>query len=98
MLKEVEVRDLQPLDTPAHTAPRPSLQQLSDDELLEAVRNPKNGDHLVVNTRTGKLHDGNGRARELIRRATDPQSRITPDTKVPVEEYTPDLSMLPDLE
>jgi hypothetical protein len=66
--------------------------------LLAAVRNPKKGDPLTVNTWTGHLHDGNGRAHELLRRAADPRSKITPDMTVPVEEYTPDLSMFPDLD
>jgi hypothetical protein len=66
--------------------------------LLEAVRNPRNGDFLTENTRTGHLHDGNGRGHELLRRAADPNSTITPDMLVPVEEYTPDLSMFPDLD
>ena len=97
-MKEVEIRDLKPLQTPAHRAPRLGLRALSDDELLGAVRNPKNGDYLTVNTRTGNLHDGNGRAHELQRRAADPMSTITPDTRVPVQEYTPDLTMFPDLD
>ena len=97
-MKHVRVGDLHPLQTPAHSAPRPRLQRLSDDALLDAVHNPKNGDYLTVNTRTGSLHDGNGRAHELLRRAADPMSTITPDMSVPVEEYTPDLSMFPDLE
>lgn len=94
---EVPVRQLRPLQDAAHTALRPSLEALSDAELLTAVRNPAKGDFLTVNTRTGNLIDGNGRAHELIRRADDPQSIITPDTMVPVEEYTPDMSMFPDL-
>ncbi len=97
-MKEIEIRDLKPLPTPAHTAPRPGLQTLSDDELRAAVQNPKNRDPLTVNTHTGYLHDGNGRARELLRRAADPNSKITPDMKVPVEEYTPDLTMFPELD
>jgi hypothetical protein len=97
-MTEVEIRDLKPLQSPAHTSLRPGLWKLSDDELLESVRNPKNGDYLTVNTRTGNLHDGNGRAHELQRRAADPSSTITPDLTVPVQEYTPDLSMFPDLE
>jgi hypothetical protein len=71
-MKEVEIQHLKPLPTPAHSKPRPNLQKLSDDELLGAVRNPKEGDYLTENTRTGYLHDGNGRAHELQRRAADP--------------------------
>src|SRR5947208_3416801 len=97
-LRDVEIRDLQPLQTPAHAALRPGLQKLTDDELLASVTNPKNGDYLTVNTRNGNLHDGNGRALELLRRTADPNSTITPDMKIPVEDYTPDLSMFPDLD
>src|SRR5437867_11755271 len=97
-MAEVEIRDLKPLSTPAHGAARPKLGKLSDDELLESVRNPANGDYLTVNTVSGLLHDGNGRAQELLRRAADPNSNITPDMKVPVEEHTPDLTMVADLD
>jgi hypothetical protein len=97
-VRSIAIRDLKPLQTPAHAAPRPGLAKLSDDELLATVSNPKNGDPLTVNTRTGNLHDGNGRAHELQRRAADPNSKITPDLTVPVQEYTPDLSMFPDLD
>src|SRR5262249_31416755 len=96
--KQVPIRDLQPLPSPAHSAPRPGLQKMTDAELLDSVRSPKNGDYLTENTRTGKLHDGNGRAHELLRRAADPHSTIKPDMLVPVDEYTPDLSMFPDLD
>jgi len=97
-MKLVPIRDLKPLPTPAHSTPRPRLQGLSDDELLEAATNPANADFLTENTHTGQLHDGNGRAHELQRRAADPNSRITHDMMIPVEEYTPDLSMFPDLD
>jgi hypothetical protein len=97
-MMEVEIGQLRPLPTPAHAAPRPGLQRLSDDDLLRAARNPKNGDYLTINTRTGRLHDGNGRAHELLRRAADPNSSITPDMRVPVQEFTPDQSMFPDLD
>jgi hypothetical protein len=97
-MREVEVKDLKPIQAPPHSKPRPGLQGLSDAELLNSVRNPKNGDYLTENTRTGGLVDGNGRAHELLRKAADPNSTIKPDTKVPVAPYTPDLSMLPDLD
>ncbi len=97
-MKQLGIRDLKPLQMPAHSAPRPGLQKLSDEDLLVAVTNPKNRDYLTVNTRTGYLHDRNGRARELRRRAADSNSKITPDMTVPVLEYTPDMSMFPDLD
>ncbi len=96
-MKQIAIRDLKPLETFADAAPRARLRRLTDQQLLDAVSHPRNGDYLVVNTRTGLLHDGNGRAHELLRRAADPNSQIKPDTTVPVEEYTPDLSMFRDL-
>lgn len=98
MTRDVAIRDLEPLADVAHRAPRPTLQRLTDHELLGAARNPASGDGLVQNTRTGKLLDGNGRAWELKRRAADPASSIRPEATVPVEDYTPDLLMFPDLD
>jgi hypothetical protein len=97
-MRQVEVKDLNPIQGPAHSQPRPGLQGLSDTELLESVRNPRNGDFLTENTQTGILVDGNGRAHELLRRAADPSSTIKPDTKVPVAAHTPDMSMFPNLD
>jgi hypothetical protein len=96
-MREVEVKDLKPMQGGAHGAPRPGLRKLTDAELLESARNPVKGDFLTENTRTGTLVDGNGRAHKLHRRAADPNSGIKSDTKVPVASYTPDLSMFPDL-
>ena len=95
---EVRIRDLVPLDDAAHTAPRPYLRRLTDEELLTAARDPSNLDSVVRNTRTGRLHDGNGRVIELQRRAADRRSGISPDDLIPVEDYTPDLSMFWDLD
>jgi hypothetical protein len=96
-MRQVAVKDLKPIPGGAHGAPRPALQKLTDDELLESARNPAKGDFLTENTRTGTLVDGNGRAHELLRRLADPNSSIKPDTQVPVQPYTPDSSLLPDL-
>lgn len=96
-MREVEFRNLKPIQGRGHSAPRPGLENLTDAELLESVRNPARGDFLTENTRTGTLVDGNGRAHELLRRAANPNSSIEPDTKVPVAPYTPDTSMFPDL-
>lgn len=97
-MRYVPIKDLNPIHGAAHAKPRPGLRALSDAELLESVQNPKNGDYLTENTRTGVLVDGNGRAHELRRRAADPGSAISPDALVPVFPYTPDLSMFPDLD
>ncbi len=96
-MREVPIGQLKPIQSVAHGSPRPGLQKLTDAELLAAVRNPKKGDFLTVNTRTGTLVDGNGRAHELLRRAADPKSSIKPDMKVPVQDHIPDMSMFPDL-
>ena len=93
----VPIRSLSPLDSPVHQRIRPALRSLSDEQLLQAVHFPRYDDYLVINTRTGKLHDGNGRAIELLCRASDPSSSIQLDTQVPVEYYEPDYSMFPDL-
>ena len=76
---------------------RPGLEQLSDQELLESVIKPRNGDMIKINTRTGKVIDGNGRVYELKRRATDPKSSISPGTEIPYEPYTPDNSFFWDI-
>ena len=96
-LKEVPIGELKPLHIAAHLKSRPELRKLSDQELLRAARTPRKGDPLVVNTRTGNLVNGNGRAHELQRRAADPNSLISSDDTVPVREYTPDMSLFPDL-
>ena len=95
-MRWVPVRDLRPLDKPAHRRLRPELARLSDAELLRAARHPKDGAYIRVNSKTGQLMNGNGRAVELLRRAADPQSAITSDVTVPVEDYFPDDSMFTD--
>jgi hypothetical protein len=92
------IDELRPLEGPAHRRPRPELQRLTDDELLNAARNPADGSPLLRNTKNGQLMDGNGRAYELQRRAADPNSSISPDDVVPVRDYTPNNSMFWDLE
>lgn len=82
---------------PAHQSLRPELKVLTDKELLQSVEAPIRGDRLLVNVRTGLLFDGNGRAYELLRRAKSSESTITPDTTVPIEYYTPDYSVFPDM-
>lgn len=97
-MRDVEIKDLKPIQGAAHAGPRPGLQKLTDAELLQSVCDPARGDYLTEDTRTGTLVDGNGRAHELLRRAADPNSSITPSTKVPVLPYSPDTSMFPDLD
>lgn len=94
----VAIRDLKPLDMPAHQSLRSDLRKLSDEQLLQSVESPTHGDRLLINTRTGLLFDGNGRAYELLSRAKSSKSNISLDTTVPVEYYTPDYSVFPDME
>ncbi|MEM7809072.1 MAG: hypothetical protein AAF561_13265 [Planctomycetota bacterium] len=91
------VRDLRPLHSRETSGDRPELRRLTDRELLQACHTPANGDRLRVNARTERLIDGNGRAYELQRRASDGASTIQADTLVPCERYRPDLSMFPDI-
>jgi hypothetical protein len=94
----IKIRDLDPLHSPRTSGRRPDLERLTDAELLEAVRNPRRGDPIMINTLTGKVVQGNGRAYELLRRAADPTSLISPDMEIPYVPYTPDNSLFPDLD
>jgi hypothetical protein len=91
----IKVKDLDPLHSPETSGTRRELEQLSDEELLDAANNP--ADPIRINTQTGKVMDGNGRAYELLKRAADPTSSITPDTEVFYEPYKRDDSMFWDL-
>jgi len=90
------LKKLKPLHSKETIGDRPDLAKLSDDELMESVTNPKNGDMVKESTTTGKLSDGNSRVTEMQKRAADPNSSIAPDTKIPVESHTPDNSMFED--
>jgi len=94
---ETPIDDLSPLHSPDTIGDRPDLEGLSDQDLLDSVRNPENGDPLRENTNTGNLVDGNSRAQELKDRANNPNSSITGDTTVPVFPHTPDNSGFWDL-
>jgi len=92
------IGDLKPMMDDAHIAPRPALQNFSDDELLKPAREPLDGQLIRRNTENGSLVNGSGRVHELQHRARDSNSKITEDMTVPVEEYKPDRSMFWDLE
>ena len=77
----------------AHRLPRLKLERMTDEQLLDAVFRPKDGNYMTINTRTGLLVNGNGRAHELLRRANDAKSGIALDGIVPIIEYSPDVSM-----
>jgi hypothetical protein len=94
----IALGDLKPLDMPAHQSLRSDLMRLSDEELLAAVERPRRGDGVIINTRTGLVYDGNGRVYELLRRAARAGSAISLSTPIPVEYYTPNYSMFPDMD
>lgn len=96
--ERVAIGDLRPLEMPAHQSLRRDLAALSDAELLDSVESPQRDDWLVINTRSGLLYDGNGRAYELLRRTRQLTSSISLATTVPVEYYTPNYSMFPDMD
>ena len=93
----VAVRDLNPIHRRENAADRPALRRLSDAGLLAACFAPDDGSFIILNTRTGGLMNGNGRAFELRRRSESPSSIIGPDTLVPCELHEPDMSMFADL-
>lgn len=79
----IRIGDLMPLHSETTSGRRPYLEVLSDSELLDSVRKPYNNDPIKIYSDSGKIADGNGRAYELIKRAEDPNSSITFDTRVP---------------
>lgn len=85
-LRKIKVKDLNPLHSPEVSGKRPKLEKLTDDELLEAVNNPFDGQHLKINEQS-KVVDGNGRAYELLRRASGRSSKISEETEVYYEPY-----------
>lgn len=97
-LPVTQVQDLVPLHGADLVASRLSaLQQLSDEELLNTVRSPANGDYLTINMQTERVIQGNARAYELISRAGNPMSSIAPTTEIPYVPHYPDNSMFWDL-
>jgi hypothetical protein len=97
-LPTIRLGDLVPIHSPGASGERPDLRRLSDEALLNAANEPRNGDRLKVEPATRRVFDGNGRLYELLRRAEDPNSLITLDTEVSYEPHTRDLSMFGDME
>jgi len=61
---------------------RPDLSRLADVDLLESLRSPRDGNHVRVKP-DGRITEGNGRAGEMMRRASNPASSITFDMEFP---------------
>jgi hypothetical protein len=70
-------------------ANRDKLSKLSDNELLESMKNPKGNDPVTIHTESGKVIDGNHRVMEAMTRALQGSGIITPNTTIPVQYYTP---------
>jgi hypothetical protein len=87
-----KIKELDPLHSKEVVGNNNSIEKLLDEKLLESVNNPKNGDYIKVNTKTGKVVDGNTRTYELKKRAESTESNITFDTEVKVKKHTPDNS------
>lgn len=86
-LKDLEVSHSDKLREPGE-----DLKKLTDEELLEAAKNPKDTSRsgpITINSETGKVMEGNRRVTELKNRAKDPNSKITPETEIPVIRYDP---------
>lgn len=60
------------------------IKKLSDKQLIESVTNPAKYDPVTVNTKTGRVVDGNTRVYELQRRKLD--------VDVPIRKHVPDDS------
>lgn len=78
--------DLEPITGSAHSAPRPGLQDLNDDELMDTLRNPTPGEEVTV--KGNAVRQGNGRVTEAQSRDT-----ISSDTEIPVDELPEDEPM-----
>ncbi|MET8148890.1 RHS repeat-associated core domain-containing protein [Actinoplanes sp. NPDC049668] len=66
------------------------LRKLSDDELLRSFNNPADGGAVLV-TKDGTIMNGHHRIEELQRRMNDPDSAITPWTRVRIDQYQREL-------
>lgn len=73
-----ELGELEPIHTPDHPQNDPEIGDLSDEELEEAINNPKDGEKVKV--KGNRVMDGNTRINEAKKR------EWSPDTEITVEE------------
>jgi hypothetical protein len=79
--------DLQPIHRAGmNPTTEAKLRQMSDDELLLTITNPRNGQQIKVRPGDNRVLDGNTRVYEMLRRMADPASKFKADTLMPVEE------------
>jgi hypothetical protein len=89
---QIKAKDLQlghKESTITGSADYQKIKKLSDKDLIESVLHPTNYDPVQINTKTGKLVNGNTRIYEIQRRGLD--------VTVPVKTHVPDDSAFPDL-
>ncbi|WP_312404258.1 hypothetical protein [Rhizobium sp.] len=73
--------DLETIQGPAHAAPRPELQDLSNEDLKDAIFNPADGQGIKVRDGENVVLDGNGRINEARSRGI-----FSDDDMVPVDQ------------
>lgn len=78
--------DLETIQGPAHTAPRPELQDLSNDDLKDSIMNPKPGQEVKVREGENTVLDGNGRINEARRRGIFSNDDMVPVYELPKKE------------
>jgi RHS repeat-associated protein len=90
--QDVPIDSLPPVNPgQGHQIPRPELENLTDEELLDTMRNPENGDRVTTKEGHDFLVDGNGRVSEARNRnlgkETIPVDRLGPGEPIaPWEE------------
>ncbi|MER5931556.1 polymorphic toxin-type HINT domain-containing protein [Streptomyces sp. NPDC002054] len=73
------------------------LRDLSDDDFLNAINNPNDGEFITLNE-LNTVVQGNHRVAELARRADDPNSKIQWSTRVAIQRHRRDMSMFDDFD
>src|SRR5438874_6473410 len=80
--------DLQPLHAPGmNPAVEAKLRGMTDQELIETVLNPMDGQFIKVRPGENNTIDGNTRLHEMLRRMqANPDGLFNKDLEIPVEE------------
>lgn len=66
VLEQRRFGDLETIDAPGHNAPRPELKDLSNEDLIDSIFNPDDGEQIKVRGNT--VLDVNGRLKEAKER------------------------------
>lgn len=86
-MRTIKLSNLEPLHMPGmNSLAEQKLRKMTDQELLESVLNPADGQYLKVRSGSNVLIDGNTRYLEMLRRMEEhPGSLFIPDMEIPVE-------------